>query len=83
MIPNELDVIKAELRHLDRHLDKTNYHAEHLEEHEGHLKSMGHDGGDENSQRLREYQDKLQRKLKKLEAYLEDKLIAAATHSEL
>jgi hypothetical protein len=39
-----------------------------------------HDGNDERTQSLREHQDKLKRKLKKLEAYLEDKLIK---HSEL
>lgn len=81
LIPNELDVIKTELRHLDRQWDKVEYHKEHLTEHEDTLKSMGaHDGNDERTQSLREHQDKLKRKLKKLEAYLEDKLIK---HSEL
>ncbi|KAI6189587.1 hypothetical protein M3Y97_00024500 [Aphelenchoides bicaudatus] len=80
LIPNELDVIKSELKHLDRHWDKMNYHNEHLTEHEHNLKSMGHDGADEDSLKMREYQDKLQRKLKKLEAYLEDKV---TSHSEL
>lgn len=73
-------MIKTELRHLDRQWDKVEYHSEHLAEHEEQLKSMGHDGNDENSQALREHQEKLKRKLKKLETYLEDKL---TTHSEL
>lgn len=75
-----MDVIKTELRHLDRQWDKVEYHAEHLATHEDHMKSMGHDGDDEDSQKLREHQEKLQRKLKKLEAYLEEKV---TSHSEL
>lgn len=80
MIPNELEVIKAELRHLDRHWDKVEYHTEHLSNHEEMIKSMGHDGSDDDSRTLREHQEKLERKLKKLEAYLEEKV---RTHSEL
>ncbi|KAI6213769.1 hypothetical protein M3Y94_00190600 [Aphelenchoides besseyi] len=80
LIANELDVIKTELRHLDREWEKVNHHSEHLDEHENILKSMGEGDSDERSVQLKERQDKMFRKLKKLEAYLEEKLVP---HSEL
>ncbi|KAI6186821.1 Alpha-2-MRAP-C domain-containing protein [Aphelenchoides besseyi] len=80
LIPNELDVIKTELRHLDREWEKVNHHSEHLDEHENILKSMGESDPDERSVQMKERQDKMFRKLKKLEAYLEEKL---TPHSEL
>ncbi len=77
-MPNELDAIKSELRHFERQWEKTDFHAEQLDELELAHQTFGNgESGDDYTHSLREQQEKLQRKLKKLEVYLEDKLTAA------
>lgn len=84
-MPNELDAIKHELRHFERQSEKVAFHKEHLSEAE----EFGHDKGQKNEDgvksatfELREYHEKLARKLKKLEHYLDEKL-KGAVHNEL
>ncbi|KAI6228719.1 hypothetical protein M3Y99_01191600 [Aphelenchoides fujianensis] len=69
MIPNELDAIRTELRHLDRQRAKLEHHSEHLAEH-----------ALEWTPEEAETRDRILRKLKKLEAHLESKI---EQHTEL
>jgi hypothetical protein len=80
LIPNELEVIKTELRHLDRQWEKIDYYKEHISDHEEAIKSAGMDVSDIETAHLKDHHEKMQRKLKKLEAYLESKI---TSHSEL
>ncbi|KAI1724015.1 alpha-2-macroglobulin receptor-associated protein [Ditylenchus destructor] len=81
LMPNELDAIKHELRHFESQLEKVAFHKEQLNDAEEFSRGAGKDAQDEHTAQLREYHEKLARKIKKLEHYLDEKL--TAVHNEL
>ncbi|CAD5226275.1 unnamed protein product [Bursaphelenchus okinawaensis] len=75
LIPNELNAIKSELRHLDRHFLQLQHHDDIMDEH----KSLHAIEDDPNLASMTDQKDKILHKLTKLETYLNEKL----HHTEL
>uniref|UniRef100_A0A915CKS6 Alpha-2-macroglobulin RAP C-terminal domain-containing protein n=1 Tax=Ditylenchus dipsaci TaxID=166011 RepID=A0A915CKS6_9BILA len=82
LIPNELDAIKSELRHFEKQLEKMDFHREQLGDAEEFSQGVGKEGASNgHTDELHNYQEKMARKIKKLEHYLDEKV--AVAHSEL
>lgn len=84
MIPNELDAIKNELKHFQRHLEKFDFYKEHLDEFEEFSRGSSKDNTYENERisELLNQHEKILHKIKKFEHFLTEKIISAE-HSEL
>ncbi|KAH7694162.1 Protein C15C8.4, partial [Aphelenchoides avenae] len=80
LVPNELDAIKTELRHFEKQLEKLDYHGETLKDAKEFTKDAGKEHRDAYTDELEKHHEKLARKMRKLEAYLNEKI---SGHEEL
>jgi len=84
LIPNELEAIKSELRHFERHIELAKHRNEQLAAQEAEEFHWNDDDVRTARNEQKEHHEKLERKLKKLEHYLDEKIGGTeANHSEL